>query len=220
MLLEIDGYDLLKPTDYDAIAELEPVEAEKDRDSLIEELVILATLLAQKRIQTRRFQQRMAELLSLLHWSRARRLTSHIDPVTRKFLIDELKRQFYAGVDPLTGAAYGIDKLVQDILKGGVSEAQLKYRLQAFGHSDKLVAEFIKREQARSQGLLYGYRELAIADHCLSCPIYAAYPPLPIDELILPTEQCECGRWCKCQIVYMTLEQAISLNNRISDSSV
>lgn len=199
---------ILSNADYDLIAESGPASGQP-RDDLAAALIALALLLSEGRISTREFQSRAAILLRDLHWLKARELIETIDPDIRAIIQEGLRQQYYSGRDPLTGTSFGLAWLVRDLIDGRNSLPQLESRLRAFADSDRTIEESIRREIARRQGLTHGMRVLGVADHCPSCPIYAEFPPLPIDQLIMPTEQCECRTNCKCSIIYMTLEEAV-----------
>ncbi len=206
IILLDDG--ILSNADYDLIAESESI-PNQERDSLIAALIALAALLASQTIGTREFQSRAAVILRDLHWLKANEFNDLPDQQLRRMIQFALKEQYYLGLEELTGTAFGLAWLVRDLLAGKNSLSQLQNRLRAFGDSDRTLENRFKREIARRQGLTYGIRQLAPVDHCPSCPIYASFPPLPIDELVMPTEACECRNNCKCSIIYMSLEEAI-----------
>lgn len=205
IIVNDDG--ILSDAAYDLIAESEP--SVSDRDELIAAILALAILLASQEISTREFQSRVAALLRDLHWVKANELLNAIDENLRQIIQDGLKDQYYRGRDTLTLLPFGLAWLARDIINGKNSLPQVQSRLRAFTNSDTTLERKFERELARRQGLTYGVRRLAAVDHCPSCPIYASYPPLPVDELVMPTEACECRTNCKCTIEYMSLEEAI-----------
>ena len=143
----------------------------------------------------------------------------NVNRQARQRLEQVIQAQLYAGHDTRTGQHYGLRLLAQDVQKGQVSEAQLKNRLRMFAQSGKRAYFEGQRFANISSSTPYGYRVLGDVEHCTQCPEYAALPPQRADQLIMPTEQCDCMNQCKCRIVWVTLEEAIKKGAVVESSS-
>lgn len=116
-----------------------------------------------------------------------------------------LKKHYYDGKEG--DRKFGIKWLAQDIKDGKVSLAQLRNRLKQFAASGK---ETYWRISAEKSGKPYAMRLLGDAEHCEQCPKYAALPPQSIADVVLPTQKCDCRSNCKCQLVFLSLEEAVA----------
>lgn len=175
-------------------------------------LVELADKLANQSINLRQFQVEAGELLRRIHVQSAILGKDGIDRMTSADWLAvgrNLKQQYYAGKDPATGKRFGLKYLAIDIRDGKVSLPQLRSRLSLFGQSG-MQSYWQARVAAEMAGdRPYGIRILADVIHCESCVRYAALPPQPLQDVILPGQQCECRANCKCTIMTLTLEEAV-----------
>lgn len=137
----------------------------------------------------------------------------------RQRLEELIQTQLYAGHDARTGQRYGLRLLAQDAQRGKVSEAQLIHRLRMFAQSGKRAYFEGQRFAHLDSSTPYGYRVLGDAEHCTQCPEYAALPPQRADQLIMPTERCDCLNHCQCRIVWVTLEEAIKRGTVVERAS-
>lgn len=88
---------------------------------------------------------------------------------------------------------------------------RFKARLSLYAKAGRISHEQGKQEVAKSQGKYFMQRFLGIAEHCPSCPRYAAMGVRPIGGLPLPGVACECRSNCKCYVrYYSTLAEAIA----------
>jgi hypothetical protein len=114
---------------------------------------------------------------------------------------NQLKKQYYAGVDPLTGNKYGLKFLIKDAPESSI--AQIENRLRMFGESSAIIADLFKEDSAKTEGLTSSWRSLGKAhNHCEDCLRYAAMGIQPIGVLPLPRTQCQCLANCVCSISY------------------
>lgn len=102
-----------------------------------------------------------------------------------------------------------LKKLFVEISQGQHTPKMIKARLHNFWKSSRQAFEYGRREIATDKGDTHCKRQLAIAEHCEDCIRYAAMGVMPIGELPLPTEQCECRMNCKCSILYGKLTDLI-----------
>ncbi len=100
----------------------------------------------------------------------------------------------------------------RQIANGRVSEKQIKLRLQMYGMHVRRSVEKGEESVANRTGYNFEERLLgACSPHCSSCVQYASEGVVPIGQLPVPTDRCECGPWCCCKKqFYKTLEEAKS----------
>ncbi len=157
------------------------------------------------KIDLETFQRQAAQTVKHIHLADMVRALNKQEQLTPdKFLLvaRNLKQQYHSGKDPLTGDRFGLKYLAQDMAAGKVSPAQLLNRLSMFGESGKVTFWGTKTALATGDGKSEAMRVLGAAEHCQHCPVYAALGWVPLSELILPTQRCECRTNCKCSVRY------------------
>jgi hypothetical protein len=163
------------------------------------ELQSLGERLSAGAIDLGKFQQQAGEILRSIHSGSAILGKGGIDKMTQPDwdkAIAILKQQLYKGRDRVTGKPYGIKHLAEEWRSGTVSPAQLQMRLGLYAQSGKLTYwEMLKRS---SSGL--AIRVLGAAEHCPECLEYAALPPQPIAQVVVPGVACSCRVNCRCAI--------------------
>ncbi|NEP56003.1 MAG: hypothetical protein F6K31_03130 [Symploca sp. SIO2G7] len=190
-------------------ASIEAVRTQAERYASEEKqaLVKLASNYLEGRIDLQQLQQQAARHIKHIHLAQMIiGLDKQSDLTPNKFLLvaRNLKQQYHSGKDSLTGERFGIKHLATDIADGKVSPAQLTNRLRMFGESGKVTYWGTKSAIASDNGIKEARRILGDAEHCRHCPSYAALGWVPLSELILPTQQCECRTNCKCTVEFRT----------------
>lgn len=99
--------------------------------------------------------------------------------------------------------------------RGNMSLAQFLYRARLYPQAAKGTYYTAQRESASRNGKTHGFRKLGDAEHCPSCIRYANLGIVPIDELVMPTEKCECKVNCRCSVVFLSLESPGTVNAKI-----
>ena len=117
-------------------------------------------------------------------------------------LQDRVKSQMTTTKDPISGDKYGLQVLARELLKGEVSEAQLRNRLAMYVNSAEQTQEYIEHEKQKTSGKTEGLRRLGTTENCPECLEYAGLGWVKLENLILPGQKCRCGSNCKCFIVY------------------
>jgi hypothetical protein len=78
-----------------------------------------------------------------------------------------------------------------------------------------------EKEAARKSGLDGARRILGTTDHhCPQCLEYAARGTVPIDEVVFPTQQCQCKTNCLCSLVYVRLTDIINNSEALDFAAV
>jgi hypothetical protein len=114
---------------------------------------------------------------------------------------NQLKKQYYAGIDEETGKKFGIKYLIKDA--PDLSIAQIENRLRMYADSTKIASSLLEARRAIETGLTSSRRILGATDaHCKSCLFYASMGFQPIGVLPVPKTACECGSQCLCSIEY------------------
>ncbi|MEH1789642.1 MAG: hypothetical protein V7L23_29830 [Nostoc sp.] len=162
----------------------------------------LGNLLLEGKITLRAWQEQFAESLKILH-SQQYLLgvggQSQIQKEDYLVLARELKNQYKY-----------LRNFAVDLTKGVMSPAQFKIRAAMYAKAAKVSFFKGEKQAAKRSGLDGAYRILGKSDyHCPQCPQYAAKGVVPIDEVIYPTQQCDCRTGCLCNLVYVKLEDAI-----------
>jgi hypothetical protein len=173
-------------------------------------LISLADDLGDGRLQLKDFQRRAAEILREIHTSQAILGANGIENLNSSDWLRvgrQLKRQYYAGIDTESGRRFGLKYLAQDIANGRLSLAEIRNRLSLYAESGKLT--YYETEGAKNEKPLVK-RVLGAAEHCQECLDYASMGIRPKGELPYPTERCSCKMRCKCSMLYLSLEEAIS----------
>ena len=188
-------------------ASIEAVRTQAERYANEEKqaLVKLASSYSEGKIDLEQLQRQAAQTIKHIHLAEMiRGLDKQSDLTPDKFLLvaRNLKLQYSSGKDPLTGERFGLSYLAADIAEGRVSSAQLTNRLRMFGESGKVTFWGTKAAIAKDKGLGEARRILGKAEHCRHCPVYAAMGWVPLSELILPTQKCECRTNCQCTVEF------------------
>lgn len=174
-------------------------------------LVDLAAKVADKSLSLRDFQLQAAKHLKSIHVTQAILGKNGVENIKAEDWLKvgrELKRQYYSGIDPITGKRFGLKHLVADIKAGKVSQAQLKARLKLYAQSGKTSYWTAKVDHEGG----YGFRELGKRDrnNCPECVELASRGAMAASALVLPGQQCRCRSNCRCRLkLYATLEEAI-----------
>ncbi|NEP60318.1 MAG: hypothetical protein F6K31_25500 [Symploca sp. SIO2G7] len=180
----------------------------KYRDHSKADLIKLAHQYHSGQLSLEQFQRLAASNIKQIHLAEAILGAGGVEVMTpARFLIvaRQLKRQYYTGIDPLTRDRFGLKHLAADIVDG-ISEAQLANRLRMYGDAAKVSFWSVKTDVARSQDNTEARRVLGRThQHCEQCLRYAALGWVSIEQLILPTQQCECRSQCKCTVEFRSL---------------
>lgn len=164
-------------------------------------------------LNAREFQQQSGEALRRIHGSSAiiaKRGPQNVTNEDWAHITETLKRQFYKGRGA-NGKPYGLKHLTADVERGDVSEAQLVARLRMYAKSGRLSSDLMQRRAAAESGKLYATRHLSPNHvHCASCLVHQQLTPRLASEIVPPATQCECRTNCKCYLLFLTLEEAIS----------
>ncbi|NEP13258.1 MAG: hypothetical protein F6K14_24235 [Symploca sp. SIO2C1] len=193
--------------DSKAFASMEAVRTQAERYFLQEKqtLIKLGNDYNEGRIDLKELQQKAGLALKHIHIAQMiQALDRQEDLTSDKFLLvaRNLKQQYHSGTDVLTGERFGIKYLAIDMLQEKVSPAQLTNRLRMFSESGKVTFWGTKSAIAKTNGMREARRVLGSGEHCRHCPKYAALGWVPLSELILPTQQCECRTNCKCTVEF------------------
>lgn len=153
------------------------------------------------------FQKEAADTLRRLHVGSAILGADGIENMKRDdwaMVQGQLKRQFYAGVDPKTKRKFGLKHLSDEVVAGEVSAAKLRQRLALYARSGRLTAGEMRKRVAKRRGFNYGYRELTPGHkHCPECIYYASLDPVPLHQLVPKGVGCRCQNNCVCRIFYV-----------------
>ncbi|NEP10181.1 MAG: hypothetical protein F6K14_08175 [Symploca sp. SIO2C1] len=175
----------------------------RDRNQL--DLIRLARRYHSGSLTLEQFQEQAAEFLKQIHLAEAILGAGGVEVMTpARFLIvaRQLKRQYHTGIDPLTGDRFGLKHLAADIA-GGISEARLANRLRMYGDAAKVSFWGVKTDVARSQDNTEARRVLGKThQHCEQCLRFTMLGWVSIEQVVLPTQQCECRSQCKCSLEY------------------
>ena len=173
-------------------------------------LIGLADRLESGEIDLVQFQIKATEHLKHIHVSQAvlgADGSHHLTSNDFLWIGRNLKKQYYSGIGE-DGKRYGIKNLSIEIDNGTVSPARLRQRLAMYADSGQAAYWQMKRTRATDKP--YEVRVLnPFAKHCASCLRYAADGPRPIGEHPLPGTFCECLNSCKCNLLQISLEEAI-----------
>ena len=177
-----------------------------------EQLIDLGDRLSNNRINLQQFQRQAGRIVSDIN-SASFALGAggwrHITREGRDKLEGLIRAQLHDGRDSRTNQRYGLQNLAQEIKDGSVSAAQLQNRLSMYAESGKRAYFEGQRLAHQNSSAPYGYRVLGVGEHCQQCPEYASRPPQRADQLIMPTERCDCRNRCFCRIVWLSLEEAV-----------
>ncbi|MEO1145161.1 MAG: hypothetical protein AAFY26_06150 [Cyanobacteria bacterium J06638_22] len=186
--------------------------AERARNAAIADLQALGRQLNEGRISTHDFHQQASLTIRQIHVQQAVLGAGGSDRVSSETWLAigrNVKKNIATGVDE-DGRRYGLRELLKEVQDGSVSDRQLLARLQLYANSGKESYWQANINHAIAQGETWGERVLnEEAENCECCPVYAAMGPVPLDQIVLPTQKCPCGPNCRCRIVTMTLEEAV-----------
>lgn len=113
-----------------------------------------------------------------------------------------VKSELTTTKDSFSGDKYGLQQLTRELLRGEVSESQLRDRLNKYVNSAALTQGYIEHEKQKSNSKKEGLRRLGSTENCPECLKYAGLGWVSIEELILPGQSCSCRSNCKCFITY------------------
>jgi hypothetical protein len=167
-----------------------------------QDLQQLGNLLLDGKITLRAWQEQFAQSLKILHAQQYLLGVggqSQIQKEDYLVLARELKNQYKY-----------LRNFAVDLTKGVITPAQFRVRAGMYAKAAKI--SFFKGEgvAAKRSGLDGAYRVLGESDyHCQQCPQYAAMGTVPIDEVIYPTQKCDCRTSCLCSLIFARLEDVI-----------
>jgi hypothetical protein len=167
-----------------------------------QDLQQLGNLLLEGKITLRAWQEQFAQSLKILHAQQYLLGVggqSQIQKEDYLVLARELKNQYKY-----------LRNFAVDLTKGVMTPAQFKVRAAMYAKAAKVSYFRGEKQAARRSGLDGAYRVLGESDrHCQQCPQYAAMGIVPINEVIYPTQKCDCRTSCLCKIVYTRLADSI-----------
>ncbi|MGL5926330.1 hypothetical protein [Chroococcidiopsis sp.] len=172
-------------------------------------LVLLGSEYSSGKLGLREFQEQLGDRLKKIHLTQMiGGLGKQEDVTAERFLLvgRNLKAQYYAGKDQLTGESFGLKYLVQDLLAGTVSNRQLAARLGMYAESGTVSYWSVKTDIAKEK-YTHARRVLGkVHQHCGECLSYAGRGWEAIANIILPTVACSCRSRCKCSLIFGTLK--------------
>jgi hypothetical protein len=166
----------------------------------------LAEGLAQGRIEIDKFAVLVAnDVKSINIYHAAIAKGGRLDLLTKNELAalnNRLKKQLTTAKG-FENEKYGIMELVRDIVKGDVSEAQLKNRLTMYAESGYQVRQIIGLEAKKNEGYKQALR-IMIGDHrtCEECKQLAFIGWVSIESVVMPGDRCSCRSRCRCILKY------------------
>jgi hypothetical protein len=114
---------------------------------------------------------------------------------------NQLKKQYYAGVDSDTGKKFGIKFLIKDA--PDLSIAEIENRLKMYGNSTEIASSLLQVQNAITEKKTSSRRILGATDaHCEDCLRYAALGWQKIGVLPVPKIRCQCGANCLCKLEF------------------
>jgi len=133
---------------------------------------------------------------------------------------DRLTNAHFGSIGGLLRKEYGyLDNFAKGIQNGEYSERYILARAGLYAASTR--KSFFKGEQISRAiaGVTLAKRVLdAQARHCKDCPAYATDTFIPIQDIMVPGEACECGGRCRCTIIYKTGGRSpINLSDRLEE---
>jgi hypothetical protein len=172
-----------------------------------EKLQTLATDLSSGKIDMTKFLLEGAQTVKELHilnavfsvGGRADKLTQG----QKNTLQLRVKEQLTGGKDSLTGDRFGFKELIKDLVKGDVTEAQLKNRLDMYADSASQTQSHVELTAKKEDGYTQGFRTLGSTDnHCDECVTLSSLGWISLTDLVPIGSQCSCRSRCKCQLQY------------------
>lgn len=174
-----------------------------------QELQQIGDRLLNSQITLKDWQQQVAQNLKILH--------------TQQFLLGvggeaQIQQSDYGAIaSELQNQYQYLQGFATDLTKGKVSPAQFKVRLGMYAQAAKVSFYRGEKEAAKRSGFDGAMRVLGDAEHCVDCPKYAALGAVPIDQVIYPTQKCQCKINCKCSLLYVKLSTLVQQsNNKLS----
>jgi hypothetical protein len=160
-----------------------------------DDLKAVGQLLIDGKINLRTWQQTTAETLKILH--------------TQEYLLGiggqgQIQKADYLEIGRELKVQYKyLRNFAQELTQGIMTPAEALNRITMYGDAAKVSYFRGEKTASKRAGFSYGMRILGAAEHCSDCPRIAALGVVPIDELIMPTQQCECRIKCHCSIRYL-----------------
>lgn len=103
----------------------------------------------------------------------------------------------------LAGNALELDRMGNSIGQGKYSAAQILNYAGNYANSTKETFYSAQIEARGESGIKTAKRVLdGQAKHCRDCLRYAGLGYVSLEDMVLPTNDCECGDGCKCSVVY------------------
>ncbi len=168
-------------------------------------LILIGKNYIEGRISLREFQDNTANKLKKIHLTQMiGALEKQEDVTAERFLLigRNLRSQYYAGKDQLTGESFGLKYLVQDLIAGKVSQKQLAARLGMYAESGTVSFWGVRVDIAKDK---YTHAKRVLGKthkHCDECLSYSGRGWEAIANIILPTVACSCRSRCKCSLVF------------------
>lgn len=102
----------------------------------------------------------------------------------------------------------------EDIKEGKLTPRQIVARSRLYARSSRRSFEYGRLQNNKGY---YAKRKLGkCKDHCQPCLFYATLDYLPVSQVTLPTEKCDCGGNCCCTLDIIPPEKRIiSLSDRL-----
>ncbi|MEH2138557.1 hypothetical protein [Nostoc sp.] len=167
-----------------------------------QDLQQLGDLLLNGKITLRGWQEQFAQSIKILH--------------TQQYLLgvggqaQVQKEDYLAIARELKNQYKYLRNFAVDLTNGVMTPAQFKIRARMYAKAAKVSYFRGEKQAAKRSGLDGAYRVLGESDyHCKQCPQYAAMGVLPIDEVIYPTQRCDCRTGCLCNLVYVRLADVV-----------
>jgi hypothetical protein len=146
----------------------------------------------------------LGETLKRIHLSNAIIAANGYDNLTQRDLGQIgaiLKKQYYAGYDPITNQKFGLKFLIEE--SKDQSETMIANRLKMFAKSGELSGTIVKANKMLDQGYDIERRILGQTHkHCKECIEYASRGWQPINSLPKPKTMCSCRSNCVCRLEY------------------
>jgi hypothetical protein len=95
-----------------------------------------------------------------------------------------------------------LERLVQQIRAGDVSEARLLERERLYLEHGRATYHKFERDVQRGTGMIFERSVLGVADHCTECLAEAGRGWVPIGALV-PIGERQCLSNCRCSIAYV-----------------
>lgn len=152
--------------------------------------------------------EKAAGILKQIHISNGIVAAGGVDNMYNLFANDYLAigrtlRSHY-GLSENKEQPFGLVFLFQQLKDGEVvSPKLLEHRLRMFAASGSQSGDAVTKNKEIIKGRSLARRILGATDnHCVSCLFYSNQGWIPISEVILPGQKCECHTNCKCSIEY------------------